>query len=391
MTSWRGGPSLAMRNGRWSKSKHRMNSTKLRKSDVFKKDLPEEKVKEFGGILKKFFDSEAADYKKDGEAKTPDYDGLKKRAGQSKKELKLTQRIVEVNRDAGRRYQFARSKILKAERNGEYFPQSSPLTWNYQIPNADEEDHKLAVAVIDEFKKVKDSAGLDPAVKKYMEEWIEKGVPPQGKVFDVYLPVALVDQMKWVHGALKNSLADAEDKEAYMKKMPELFADTMGKLQNDYVSARDEVQMEADEMKAFFKSQKDVPGATKADVAKEIWEVWGQVSEKPLPPMDEDTLAELAKYPAVIEGEFQHSWGTADKLYKSEAIDPFGQKYLLGIFETKKEAAKAFKDWNAEYEKARVDLKDELAQWSKQEQARLDKDTIGQERIKDILSKAGGR
>merc|ERR1712217_188492 len=138
-------------------------------------------------------------------------------------------------------------------------------------------------------------------------------------------------------------------------------------------------------------SQKDVPGAKKADVAKEIWEAFGQVSKKPLPPMDEDTLSELAKFPAVIQDEFNHSWGTADKLYKSEAIDPFGQKDLLGIFETQDEAAKAFKDWNAEYEKARVDLKDELAQWSKQEQARLDKDMVGQERIKDILSKAGGR
>ena len=63
-------------------------------------------------------------------------------------------------------------------------------------------------------------------------------------------------------------------------------------------------------------------------------------------------------------------------------------KYLLGVFETKGEAEKAFADWNSEYEKARSDMKAEMQQWSKQEQARLDKDTTGQERIKKVLDEA---
>merc|ERR1712176_240369 len=53
---------------------------------------------------------------------------------------------------------------------------------------------------------------------------------------------------------------------------------------------------------------------------------------------DEEFLAELEQIPAVRDGEFRHIWGTADTLYKSEAIDSFGQKYLLGIYETKEEA-----------------------------------------------------
>eukprot|EP00438_Fugacium_kawagutii_P023885 Skav233799 [mRNA] locus=scaffold780:530507:531503:- [translate_table: standard] len=51
-------------------------------------------------------------------------------------------------------------------------------------------------------------------------------------------------------------------------------------------------------------------------------------------------------------GELLHNWGTAEKLYKSEAIDSFGNKYLLGVFEDPKDAEKAFDDWNKEYEKA---------------------------------------
>merc|ERR1712176_325052 len=112
------------------------------------------------------------------------------------------------------------------------------------------------------------------------------------------------------------------------------------------------------------------------------------VSDKPIPPLDEEMLAELAQEPAVVEGQFRHNWGTADVLYKSEAIDAFGMKYLLGVFETKDEAQKAFADWNAEYEKAREDMKSEMEQWGKQEQARLDRDTSGPERIKKVLEES---
>ena len=51
----------------------------------------------------------------------------------------------------------------------------------------------------------------------------------------------------------------------------------------------------------------------------------------------------------VARVRFKHSWGTAEKLYKSEAIDSFGNKYLLGVYETVKEAEKAFDEWNKEH------------------------------------------
>merc|ERR1740116_142636 len=172
------------------------------------------------------------------------------------------------------------------------------------------------------------------------------------------------------------------------EKVPEVGARVIKYIMEKYVSARDDVEKEAETMKEFYRSQKDVPGKTKADVLKEIWEELPKVTDKPVPPLDEEMLAELAQEPAVIEGEFKHNWGTADVLYKSEAIDAFGMKYLLGVFETKDEAQKAFADWNAEYEKARADMKSEMEQWGKQEQARLDRDTVGQERIKEVLEQA---
>merc|ERR1712050_635184 len=141
-------------------------------------------------------------------------------------------------------------------------------------------------------------------------------------------------------------------------------------------------------MGEWFKSQNTERYKTKADVMKAVWEVLPRLTGSPVPPIDEELLADLEQQPAVVEGDYRHSWGIADKLYKSEAIDAFGMKYLLGVFDTFEEAQKAFREWNAEYEKGRADMKSEMQQWSKQENARLESDTSGADRIKKILEEA---
>merc|ERR1712066_518679 len=135
----------------------------------------------------------------------------------------------------------------------------------------------------------------------------------------------------------------------------------------------------------FFRSQSEDRYKTKADVLRALWAELPKYLGKEVPPVDEEMLAELEQVPAVQEGEYRHNWGIADKLYKSEAIDAFGQKYLLGVFETQDEARKAFADWNSEYEQARADMKTEMQEWSKQENARLDKDPSGRERMKKVF------
>merc|ERR1712139_341897 len=77
---------------------------------------------------------------------------------------------------------------------------------------------------------------------------------------------------------------------------------------------------------------------TKAQVVKEIWEVFGEQYNTKLPPLDEELMADLEKEPA--GHGYIHPWGTADKLYKSEAVDTFGARFLLGVFETEDEALK---------------------------------------------------
>merc|ERR1711966_525910 len=165
--------------------------------------------------------------------------------------------------------------------------------------------------------------------KPFMEYWVKNGIPAMGQPFEVTLPMMLVNQMHMANSWMKAG----EGMDA--GKVSQVAAEVVKFLSTNYAKARDEVEKEKDTMKAFFKSQKD------------MWAELPKHTGKPVPPLDDEMLAELAEEPAIIEGEFKHSWGTADKLYKSEAIDAFGMKYLLGVFETKGEAEKAFADWNS--------------------------------------------
>merc|ERR1712060_348181 len=114
-----------------------------------------------------------------------------------------------------------------------------------------------------------------------------------------------------------------------------------------------------------------------ADDEKQLAAKFAALAEK-LPAFDEEQLAELEEVPVRADAS-KDSWGSADVLYKSEAVDAFNMRYLLGVFDTKEEAEKAFEEWNAE------DMKAEMDQWSKQEEARLEADTSGRDRIMKIL------
>jgi len=369
---------------------------KFRKSDEFKKDLPEEKVKSFSKILGKFFDAEAADYKKEVEAKVPNYNRLLEKAGDKVLDSAMKNRIVEIDRDADRRYTFATQKIKKFEAKGEKFPQSSPQMQTYQLPNNDAASHEALKKLLDEAKAFtdKNSADVSPEVKAMAEEAIKQGIPPMGEMAKIYLPWQLVNQLKhakmWMDGAvekMKANFTEAAVKEKE-KDLQDAWRGVVEDLVLNYTSARDEVEEDVVTVKSFFRSQSADKYKTKADVLRSIWAALPKALGKEVPPVDEELLAELEEIPAVQEGEFRHNWGIADNLYKSEAIDAFGMKYFLGVFDTKDEAAKAFNEWNDEYEKSRADMKSEMQQWSKQENARLEADTSGADRIKKILEEA---
>ena len=48
-----------------------------------------------------------------------------------------------------------------------------------------------------------------------------------------------------------------------------------------------------------------VPVCCQADIVKEIFKVMPKFSDTPMPPLDEEMLADLAKIPAKLDGECQ--------------------------------------------------------------------------------------
>merc|ERR1719383_1531871 len=159
---------------------------KFRKSDEFKKDLPGEKVEAFSKILGKFFDNEAEDYKKELEMKTIDYDKVLERRN-NKFDFSLKNEVVEIDRDADRRYRWALINIAAAQEKGELFPNSSPLMEIHAMPNDSEEDHQSNLAVIEFLKKAKEDSSCPDEMKKVVDQVVENGVPPMGEKFDVML------------------------------------------------------------------------------------------------------------------------------------------------------------------------------------------------------------
>merc|ERR1711988_839624 len=242
-----------------------------------------------------------------------------------------------------------------------------------------------------------DDPECDPEVKKAIDKTIEMGVPAMGEPFELPVLEFLVQQIitlrVWL-GYAKDAYAEnhteAETLKFAEETLPVWYMETAKFMQEKYFDAMEETQAGADFTKTFFRSQaerkEELKTMTKADIMKEIWAELPKVTDKPVPPLDEEMLAELAEEPAINEGEFMHSWGIADRLYKSEAIDAFGEEFLLGVYETNEEAQKAFTEWNTAYQAARDVRAGEMDQWIKQEWARLDREKgPGTDRIREML------
>merc|ERR1712217_743735 len=264
------------------------------------------KIKSLSKILGRFFESEAEDYKKQQAiASPPDYEALQKKTARGNMDFSLKSAIIEINRDADRRYQFATMKIRTKEREGKKFPQSSPLLEKWGIVNNNTEAHQKVKDTFEFMKVVSEEPDCPDQAKKYIDEWLKEGVPAMGENIELLIPQVPMQQIAFMRQIIKDGLEEMVEKDGAEQaqkwadeNLKKLETDVMKRIIDNYVAARDEVQQDADNLKAWFRSQKEMPGKTKADVLKDLW-------------------------------------GVADKLYKSEAIDAFGAKYLLGIYETK--------------------------------------------------------
>merc|ERR1719158_1547558 len=156
-----------------------------------------------------------------------------------------------------------------------------------------------------------------------------------------------------------NKFVDKSNEKGFLQ----LYLWGMKRIMEKHQKAADHVDDVVATQKALFNSR--LPNhekLTKGDVFKALWKTlkedpnWPELGDIP-----QDLEDDLSKEPAP----------NADKLYKSEAIDAFGVKYILGIFESPIDAVKAFKDWSEEYKKGRAGINKELVQKSEEANAKL--------------------
>jgi len=379
---------------------------KYRKTDVYKKDLPKDKSDSFAKIMGKFFDNEAADYRKEVISKNVDPNALLEKAGAKPMEDYLSMRIFEHDRDADRRYFFAMMEVRKAMAKGEVYPECSPMEELWAFQNNDTESHEGCQSIIEFLKIASERDDCPAAVKPLMQAWVKQGVPPMGENFEVYVPTRLARQTQLfeaiAYKMLFNHIDETGDEEKALKEvqefMPELSAKVLKWMIERYVTARDGIEKRATAMKDWYKeaAKRTDPKLTKADLLKEIWAELPKVTDQPIAPLDDEALAEYAQIPAYEPCDYPnpgdaHSWGIADKLYKSEAVDMYGGTYLVGVYTNEKEAEEGFMEWAKMYEESKEQLKVEMEQWGKAEQARLDKKPAGRERIQKAAEEARSR
>merc|ERR1711920_178574 len=135
--------------------------------------------------------------------------------------------------------------------------------------------------------------GSASAETKELIATMKGDIPAMGEPFELMLPQVLVNQIHTLVSLMQDHLE-------------RIAPDNTREQFDKYAKARNDIEVEVETMKAFYRSQRDkkaeMEGKTKADVLKEIWEAAGEMSDKPLPPLDEEMLADLAEEPAIIEG-----------------------------------------------------------------------------------------
>ena len=114
----------------------------------------------------RIFDAESEDYKEEVEVKVLNYNRLLQKAGDKELDFALTNRIVETDRDADRRYLSATRNIEK----GELYPQSSPMMEPWAFRNDDAESHEALNSLMQSIKA--SSSGLNGENKRAMGELV---------------------------------------------------------------------------------------------------------------------------------------------------------------------------------------------------------------------------
>eukprot|EP00971_Amphidinium_carterae_P017157 338618-Amphidinium_carterae.1 len=235
-------------------------------SDEFDADIADEKIEKIGTILSKYFENEAAEYKKERLSKKQDPNALFEKSGGKTMEMTLSNNIVEVDRKADRRYYWSMLRLWEAKQKGESMESASSYSIEVDVPSDVASDVSGMLA------------DLSPELKKEVEAELKNAKKPSGKMM---VPEVLVKQMEQ-YAEMADEMAEADSS---FNKEKEL-ASKRAEMVKAYVKAFDQVEKDARTQASFYNGMTK-GSQTKADVIKSLWPKLSEVSKKPLPPLSE--------------------------------------------------------------------------------------------------------
>merc|ERR1719461_591846 len=166
---------------------------KFRKSDEFKKDLSDDKVKSLSQVLGKFFDNEAEDYEKEQESRKGTPPSVLEKVGDRAFDFSLTLKIEVLDRDAQRRYRIARRENKRRKAEGGFAPCSPKL-----------KEVSLPAKGVDALKALIKADGTPEQLKEL--EALEKA---SSGTFKVETPIVPMNQAIFLTKWWQNSFAEA--------------------------------------------------------------------------------------------------------------------------------------------------------------------------------------
>jgi len=391
--------------------------------------LPQEVAEGLGKVYAKFLATESDEYKRSKRNKPRDLQRIQHKSARANFDWSMRSHIDEINRDMGRRYRSAQERLRRAEASGEYWGPTYGVKEIYRMGINDTEHLQWYKHFFAEVRDALLKANMTEKAKtnvrefcdqkeKEAEEAFASGSHWEWNIHKIFheVPVAMYKEIRkeFMDPALEESIEKKiQEKWANMPSDPaeqKTYNETQIKWFQDWAdnqtafiteeclkfSAMWIPKWHENRLKVFedaewtlraFRSQEHMPGKTKADLARALFAAIEEETKKKAPELEPEEWAALEKIPATDpdSAEFRHSWGTSRKLWKSEAYDPFGQKYLLGIYETVEEAQKAFDDWNAEYEENRLAVQEEVQQWAKAQNARIEKEEEDHARLRNLI------
>merc|ERR1712060_434915 len=214
----------------------------------------------------KFFDSESEDYEKELAATLPRPPSVLDKVLEKEFEFKLTHRIVTIDRDAERRYQFAliRNTILQAK-GEEGVGESSPMKETWIIKNDDAESnaglknlHRLATMMAED----KD---CPPELSKLLKEGLAKGVPATGEEVSVEAHLYLMNQLSFYNNVFDDVMENlpANWTADETEKMEDLLWEARREIGKesiiDFYKLQNEIEEDVEDLKTIYRSQSASP------------------------------------------------------------------------------------------------------------------------------------